>query len=188
MYDASGRRVRRVWVRSGIIDERVYLGGYEEWRQYTGTVIPTATLDETPETVHISDDARRVCMVETLTWTGGSAVTTPTPRYQYDNHLGTACAEADTAGLVISYEEYHPYGTSSYRSFTSPNVSDKRYRYTGEERDEETKPYPLKRASAATASELRVLATSLIRGLVSTEWRANLLQSPACKHDLARSK
>jgi RHS repeat-associated protein len=43
---------------------------------------------------------------------------------------------------VITYEEYHPYGTSALRvaDGTSP-VSDKRYRYTGKERDEETGLY-----------------------------------------------
>jgi len=82
-------------------------------------------------------------MVETLTVSGGAAVPTPVPRYRYqlDNHLGTACVEADQAGAVISYEEYHPYGTSAYRSFQSAEVSAKRYRYTGKERDEETKLY-----------------------------------------------
>jgi RHS repeat-associated protein len=41
----------------------------------------------------------------------------------------------------ILYEEYHPYGTSAYRSFQSSEVSAKRYRYTGKERDEETSLY-----------------------------------------------
>jgi len=43
---------------------------------------------------------------------------------------------------VISYEEYHPYGTSAYRAVVSGvEVSAKRYRYTGKERDEETGLY-----------------------------------------------
>jgi RHS repeat-associated protein len=67
--------------------------------------------------------------------------TAPGATFQLDNHLGTACVETDGAGLVISYEEYHPYGTSSYRAFQSSEVSDKRYRYTGKERDEETGLY-----------------------------------------------
>jgi RHS repeat-associated protein len=40
---------------------------------------------------------------------------------------------------VISYEEYFPYGSTSYQSGRSAaDVSLKRYRYTGKERDEET--------------------------------------------------
>ncbi len=40
---------------------------------------------------------------------------------------------------MITYEEYHPFGTTSYQA-TNPaiNAAAKRYRYTGMERDEET--------------------------------------------------
>ncbi|MFO0761892.1 MAG: RHS repeat-associated core domain-containing protein [Byssovorax sp.] len=63
-------------------------------------------------------------------------------RFQLGNHLGSAVLEVDGEGAVISYEEYHPYGTSAYRSGTgSAEVSLKRYRYTGKERDEETGLY-----------------------------------------------
>lgn len=48
----------------------------------------------------------------------------------------------DLASGAIHYEEYHPYGTSSYRAANSAiDVSAKRYRYTGKERDEETGLY-----------------------------------------------
>ena len=40
---------------------------------------------------------------------------------------------------MISYEEYHPYGTSAYRATNSEiEVSPNRYRFTGMERDDET--------------------------------------------------
>jgi len=43
---------------------------------------------------------------------------------------------------VISYEEYQPYGTTAYRATDSQTeVSAKRYRYTGKEKDEETGLY-----------------------------------------------
>ena len=45
----------------------------------------------------------------------------------------------DGASREFLYEEYHPYGTSAYRAVdASVDVSAKRYRYTGMERDEET--------------------------------------------------
>jgi RHS repeat-associated protein len=60
-------------------------------------------------------------------------------RFQYTNHLGSAHLECDQNGAVISYEELHPYGSSAYRSVASGvEVSARRYRYTGKERDEET--------------------------------------------------
>ena len=63
-------------------------------------------------------------------------------RYQIGNHVGSASLELDDAARVISYEEYHPYGTTSYRATNSAvEVSVKRYRYTGKEKDEETGLY-----------------------------------------------
>lgn len=48
----------------------------------------------------------------------------------------------DSTATIISYEEYHPYGTTSYRSGrTETEVSLKRYKYVGKERDEETGLY-----------------------------------------------
>lgn len=45
----------------------------------------------------------------------------------------------DHASGAILYEEFHPYGSSAYRAVDSTvEVSAKRYRYTGKERDEET--------------------------------------------------
>ncbi len=144
VYDGSGQRVRKVYEHSGLIEERIYLGGYEVYRKYTGTDIHTATLNVERQTVHVADDARRVCMVETLTVDSSSAIATPTVRFRYqlDNHLGTSCMETDDAGAIITYEDYHPYGTSAYRAWkTGTEVSAKRYRYTGKERDDETSLY-----------------------------------------------
>jgi RHS repeat-associated protein len=63
-------------------------------------------------------------------------------RFQLGNHLGSSILEVDAGGSVISYEEYHPYGTTAYHSGTgTAEVSLKRYRYTGKERDEETGLY-----------------------------------------------
>jgi len=62
-----------------------------------------------------------------------------TIRYQLHNHLGSACIELSENAEVISYEEYHPYGTTAYQA-TNKTIKTiaKRYRYTGMERDEET--------------------------------------------------
>ncbi|NOQ26263.1 MAG: hypothetical protein GQ564_12940 [Bacteroidales bacterium] len=63
-------------------------------------------------------------------------------RYQYSNHLGSASLELDDLAEIISYEEYHPFGTTSYRSGrTETETSQKRYKYVGKERNEETRLY-----------------------------------------------
>ncbi|MDC0747116.1 SpvB/TcaC N-terminal domain-containing protein [Polyangium mundeleinium] len=138
-YNAGGQRVRKVWEHSGIVEERIYLGGFEVYRRHElGNVV----LER--ETLHVMDDARRIAMVETKTVDASdpNLVVTSRVRYQLGNHLGSAALELDESGLVISYEEYHPYGTSAYRAVDDTvEVSAKRYRYTGKERDEETGLY-----------------------------------------------
>ena len=39
-----------------------------------------------------------------------------TIRYQLSNHLDSVAMELDGKGRVISYEEYHPYGTTAYQA------------------------------------------------------------------------
>jgi RHS repeat-associated protein len=139
-YDSAGQRVRKVWEKSGLIEERIYLGGgYEVFRRRNGGVLKLER-----ETLHVMDDKRSIAMVETKTVNEGTPVSSPAPliRYQMDNHLGCACLELDSTGAIISYEEYYPYGSTSYQSVRSGvEVSAKRYRYTGKERDEETGLY-----------------------------------------------
>ncbi|MBP7285872.1 MAG: RHS repeat-associated core domain-containing protein, partial [Nannocystaceae bacterium] len=66
------------------------------------------------------------------------------PRFQHGNHLDSASLELDGDAAVISYEEFHPFGTTSYAANDSAvEVSAKRYRYIGKERDEETGLYHL---------------------------------------------
>src|SRR5690606_5714641 len=93
------------------------------------------------ESRHTSDATGRIVLVESRTGDDGNLVGSPTGswRFQLSNHLGSAATEVTETGAIISYEEYHPYGTSAYRLVDSQiDVPAKRYRYTGMERDEET--------------------------------------------------
>src|SRR5262249_55066993 len=73
---------------------------------------------------------------------GGSFQPVTVVRCQLGNHLGSAALGVGGAGMVISYEEDHPYGTTANHPGSSAvEVSLKRYRYTGKERDEETGLY-----------------------------------------------
>ncbi|MGD2070370.1 MAG: RHS repeat-associated core domain-containing protein, partial [Gemmatimonadota bacterium] len=88
------------------------------------------------ESLHVVDDQRRIALVETRT-DGGD--TTPAQRYQLADHLGSESLELAEDGAVISYEEYHPYGTTAFQCARSAGEAEsKRYRYIGEERDGET--------------------------------------------------
>jgi RHS repeat-associated protein len=138
VYDAEGRRARKITERQNGTrkNERIYVGGFEIYREYdTGSSI---TLER--ETLHVMDDKQRISLIETRTTDNGAPVDPPTPalRYQLGNHLGSAGLELDETGGLISYEEYSPYGSTSYQAGRSTaEVSLKRYRYTGKERDGE---------------------------------------------------
>lgn len=135
-YDAGKQRVRkRVEKQGGLVEERLYLGSIEIFRKFNPQGTPTLER----ETLHIMDDKQRIALVETRTVdvdsNGGLGV--PLVRYQLANHLWSASLELDGKGALISYEEYHPYGTTAFQLLRG-EVSWKRYRYTGMERDEET--------------------------------------------------
>jgi RHS repeat-associated protein len=131
VYDAGGQRARKVTelATGQVKDERIYLGGLEIYRRQG--VNPLVR-----ETLHIMDDERRIALVETRTDTGAPEELI---RYQFGNHLGSASLELDDQAQIISYEEYFPYGSTSYQAVRSGvEVTPKRYRYTGMERDEES--------------------------------------------------
>lgn len=146
VYDAKGQRVRKVTERQQQQSnepaptrkaERIYLGNFEVYREYSGDGI-TITLER--ETLHIMDDKQRVALIETRTQ-GSDESPEQLIRYQFGNHLGSAVLELDDQGQIISYEEYYPYGSTSYQAVRSQTETPKRYRYTGKERDEENGLY-----------------------------------------------
>jgi RHS repeat-associated protein len=139
-YEASGQRVRKlIDTGANLIKERIYLGAYEIYREHI-----SGDIDLERQSLHVMDGTRRVALLETLTIEDGDPVTTPVThqRFQLGNHLDSALLEVDEAGMVVSYEELLPYGASAYRSARSDvDVSPRRYRYTGKERDDETGLY-----------------------------------------------
>lgn len=137
-YGADGGRVRKVWEKSpNLVEERIYLGGFEVFRRRRGT----ERLER--ETLHIMDDERRIALVETRTVDTAGADPAPAQlvRYQFGNHLGSASLELDDRARVISYEEYTPWGSTSFQTVRSRVELPKRYRFTGRERDEESGLY-----------------------------------------------
>ena len=144
VYDASGQRVRKVTQSSAgaRIKERIYLGGYEVYREY-GSDGSTVALER--QTLHVMDGTHRIAMAETKsvdTSVPTGVVPIPILRFQLGNHLDSVCLELDGNAAIISYEEYYPYGSTSFQAVSSSiEVSAKRYRYTGKERDVETGLY-----------------------------------------------
>ena len=135
---SGGERARKITVKpGGITEQRIYFGDFEIYRKFVSGVL---NLERT--TVHVGDDAGRVAMLEMRTSGVPDGSPASLARYIYSNHLGTATLELDPNAMVISYEEYHPYGTTSYQGQnTSLTGIAKRYRYTGKERDDESGLY-----------------------------------------------
>ncbi len=149
VYNSSGQRVRKVTERALVaqlaaagqnpscMKERIYMGGFEVYREYSGDG-NTVMLER--ETLHVMDNNQRIALIETRTQ-GTDDSPAQLMRYQLSNHLGSATLELDDQGQIISYEEYYPYGSTSYQAVRNQTETPKRYRYTGKERDEETGLY-----------------------------------------------
>jgi RHS repeat-associated protein len=144
-YGIDKQRTRKQITRSGgVVEERIYLGGYELYRRSSAQGVV-----EEIESHHLFEGEQRILLVDDVI-TSSKGTQDPRPdglvaktqtlfRYQYGNHLGSACLELDDKAEIISYEEYHPYGTSAYRAMKNGiEAPPKRYRYTGMERDEES--------------------------------------------------
>ncbi|WP_313951702.1 SpvB/TcaC N-terminal domain-containing protein [Accumulibacter sp.] len=145
-YCIDKQRTRKHITRSAsaddsFVEDRIYLGDYELYRRRN----PQGGVVAEIESLHLFEGEQRVLLVDDVI-----AADNPRPdrlqvkaqtlfRYQYGNHLGSVGLELDNAAQLISYEEFHPYGTSSYRLMeASQEAPAKRYRYTGMERDEES--------------------------------------------------
>ena len=143
VYDGGGQRARWVTLRSTAPGEqparkceRIYarrLRGLPRVRRDrddrdAGAAVPVGPgRNEADRAGRAADDsattARRNC------WSATSSATTS----------ARPALELDADGQVISYEEYHPYGSTSYQAVDkSLRAAAKRYRFTGMERDEST--------------------------------------------------
>ena len=132
VYGANGQRIRKVTelATGQVKDERIYLDGFEVYRKNGANSLVR-------ETLHIMDDKQRIALVETRTQ-GNDPAPQQLIRYQFGNHLGSVSLELADQAQIVSYEEYTPYGSTSYQAVRSQTEIPKRYRYTSKERDEET--------------------------------------------------
>ena len=136
VYDSTGQRVRKVTERATgqIKDERIYLDGFEVYRKNGATSLVR-------ETLHIMDEEHRIARVERRIQGQESNMPAQLVRYELSNHLGSVTLELDDQARIVSYEEYTPFGSTSFQGVRSETVTPKRYRYTGAERDEESGLY-----------------------------------------------
>jgi RHS repeat-associated protein len=132
VYDSSGQRIRKIVQKDQQREERTYVDGFEIFRVFDKS--GNKTLER--ETLHILDDKQRIAMVDTEII--GNSPTPQLIRFQYSNNLSSCNIEYDDNANIISYEEFHPFGTTAFQATdSSREIPIKRYRYTGMERDEE---------------------------------------------------
>jgi len=140
VYGADAQRVRRVTERivngSTEIAETIYLDGCEIRRVRRGGQIQLQR-----QSSHLSDGTSTVA---TLHQWGVDTRNHETEdvdakriHYRIDNHLGSVVLETNDSGDIITYEEYFPYGRTSFLAGDDMrDVRLKTYRYSGKVRDD----------------------------------------------------
>ena len=146
VYDYKGERVRKVTEsQAGAgsaptptrMKERIYFKEIDTFRKYD-TVGSAITLERA--TLKVTDETGHIANIETRTQ-GTDDGMTRLIRYQLKNLIGSSCIEFDDASRIISYEEYFPFGSTSYQAVASQTETPKRYRYSGKELDDENGLY-----------------------------------------------
>ena len=138
-YDGQGERIRKITENFSANnnptkkEERIYILGYEIYKKYTGS---NSGLERA--SLSLMDKKHRFVIIETRN-NIDDGTDKRVVRFQLHNHLGSSSLELNSIANVISYEEYHSYGTTAYQAKNkSIKAAAKRYRYTGLERDDET--------------------------------------------------
>src|SRR5262249_26774524 len=118
-YDGAGQRVRKVTDRQTAAGndparraERIYLGPLEIYREFAGD---GTTVMLQREALRLDAGKHPIALVETRT-VGNDPAPAQLVRYQYANQLGSATLELDGQARIITYEEYFPYGSTSYQA------------------------------------------------------------------------
>jgi RHS repeat-associated protein len=155
VYDINGWRVRKVTERqtstrvdrepskndfgTDRLKQSIYVGEFEIFQKYgeSGTVVQPQCRklsDEIVEETTLSvSDGRRIALVQRRTkQKDGHNLPVSTTRYQLSNKIGSVTLDLDETGHIFTYEEYSPFGATTYKAGNVP----KRYQYSGKELDE----------------------------------------------------
>ncbi|KAF3941520.1 hypothetical protein ABW19_dt0202067 [Dactylella cylindrospora] len=145
VYDFTGSRIRKVTdyqtpngEEPKTKSDRIYAGTiFERYVEYLPQ--SNASPSRVEETIQIYDGAKRIAGIESIRdFQGGDPPETRLFRYQLSNYTESSSIELDDKGGLISYEEYFPFGATSYQGTRSQLEIPKRYRFASKERDDET--------------------------------------------------
>lgn len=148
VYNHAGIRLRKVHEalisdNHYRISDKRYNGEYTVKYSGTGNSAATMKVDTEFITIAIGGSSKHDCLVQY--WeksTKDKNVDKPLFRYQHGDIIHSVAIETDESASIISYEEYSPFGETTY-SWTSQNleVSPKEFRYSAQEKDEQTGLY-----------------------------------------------
>ncbi len=134
-YDSASQRIVKSSTQKTAgttqIQRAVYLPGLELRSTSNGVT-------ETKKMHIIAMGEAGRAQVRLLHWDIGQPanITNNQLRYSYDNLIGSTTLEVDSRGLMISQEEYYPYGgTAVLLANSQSEVDYKTIRYSGKERD-----------------------------------------------------
>jgi RHS repeat-associated protein len=135
-YGSTGQRARRVSLRrtarSEHREETLYFGSYEIRRAWKG-----GSLDEELFCLHLLDGDERLAIACRWERAPLNQLLRAQDRYQLGTLHGSVALELDSAGKLLTYEEYYPYGgTALVAADKAAEVERKRYRYAGHELDD----------------------------------------------------
>jgi RHS repeat-associated protein len=123
LYNAEGKRVKKlVWKQSGDFDSYTYIDDNYEYR------INEIGREQTLH--HVMDNESRLAIIREGFAFGD---TTPAIKYNLQNFIGSSTVYLDNGGSNVNFEEYYPFGETSFGSYAL-----KRYKYCGKERDIES--------------------------------------------------
>ncbi|MCB9230590.1 MAG: hypothetical protein H6581_02960 [Bacteroidia bacterium] len=152
LYDAHGNRVKKVSTRmqqggkAAEMEEKIYLGA---WQSKRITIVPVNDGKINPDggkiqlerhTVTASGGSQTEARIHySLTESqprGNGKIQTPYTVYSLGTDQGSVSLQLDAAASILSYEEYFPYGgTSFFLTQKGVEANLKEYRYLGKEKD-----------------------------------------------------
>jgi RHS repeat-associated protein len=146
-YDFNNKRVRKVTERSAApgqtpvrAKDHVYVNGAEVelFRKFDPTG-STVALERW--SWHIAAGDSRAALIEAnKDLELGSEFSNTVARYLINDHIQSVSLELDDVGNLLSFEEFSPYGATTYDAAATLKIN-KRYRFSSKERDTETGLY-----------------------------------------------
>ena len=137
---SAGLRVRKVKVcydgngKEMSLDDKRYLGSYRRTNRKGS--------DEVRHSITLGGVQKHDCVLQYSTDASKSQLEdTQIFRFQHADHLNSVGLETNLEAQIISYEEYSPFGDTTYSLSLSNLDSSKEFRYSAQEKDDTTGLY-----------------------------------------------